>query len=299
LPDSVDNRGIGDGIIDAHVHTFPPELVRDRTAFLARDTWFATLYASPRAAMVTAEEVIAAMDAGGVARSVVFGFAFRDQGLCGLVNDYVLEAVATYPDRLAGLCCVSPQEPGAVAELERCLDAGMKGCGELAPDGQGLTAEWAGGGGARRPAARAGLGQVAACLTERGLPLLMHSNEAVGHDYAGKGGFTLEHCLALATAYPDLNIVLAHMGGGLFVYELMPEVRRTLSRVYYDTAAVPYLYDPEVYRVAVSCAGPHKIIFGSDFPLLPVGRYQEGLSLLDETTRAAVTGGNARKVFRL
>ena len=48
--------------------------------------------------------------------------------------------------------------------------------------------------------------------------------------------------LALAQAYPGLTIVFAHLGGGLFLYETMPEVRNVLAGVYYDTAAVPYLY---------------------------------------------------------
>ncbi len=140
---------------------------------------------------------------------------------------------------------------------------------------------------------------VAACLSERGLPLLVHSNEPVGHSYAGKGGFTPEGCLSLAAAYPDLTVVCAHMGGGLFLYELMPEVRRTLSRVYYDTSAVPYLYRPDVYAVAVSCAGADKLLFGSDYPLLPAGRYRDGLATLDDRARAAVSGENARGVYRL
>lgn len=288
-------------MIDAHVHVFPPEMVRDRSSLLERDPWFRTLYGSPAARMATAEEVVEAMDVDGVAAAVVFGFAFADQGLCRLMNDYVLEAVATFPGRLAGLCCVSPDRPGAVAELERCLDAGLRGCGELAPDGQGWGRSFSSGAAerGRGVGARAGMDAVAACLSERDLPLLVHSNEPVGHSYPGKGDFTPEDCLSLAAAYPDLTIVCAHMGGGLFLYELMPEVRRTLSRVYYDTSAVPYLYRPDVYRVAVSCTGPDKLLFGSDYPLLPARRYSDGLAALDDEARAAVSGENARRVYRL
>ena len=290
----------GGAVVDAHVHVFPPELIHDRASFLDRDPWFASLYASPGAAMATAEGVVAAMDADGVGTAVVFGFAFRDQGLCRLTNDYVLEAVKTHPGRIVGLCCVSPEMPGAVAELERCLDAGLRGCGELAPDGQGFAAQWIGAaGGGAGGASRPGVADVAACLAERDLPLLIHSNEPVGHDYAGKGRFTPEACFAFASAYPDLTVVFGHMGGGLFLYELMPEVRRALARVYYDTSAVPYLYGPEVYEVAVACAGAGKFLFGSDFPLLPPRRYWEGLGGLDADSRAAVLGENARKVFRL
>lgn len=270
------------GLVDAHVHVFPPEMIRDRETYLYRDARFGALHRSPNAPMATFEQVIAHMDETGVDVSVVVGFAFADQGLCRMVNDYVLEAVAVRPDRLVGLACVAPDARGAVAELERCLDAGLRGCGELAPEG-------------RSP----GLDAVAGCLYERGSVLLVHSNEPLGHRYPGKGRFTPEACFALAKAHPRLTIVFAHMGGGLFLYELMPEVRDVLSGVFYDTAAVPYLYGPEVYEVAVACAGPGKLLFATDYPLLSPARYFDDLARLEPAARTAVGGGNARKVFEI
>lgn len=274
------------GVVDAHVHVFPPEMVGEREALLGRDGRFEALYSSPSARMVTVEEVVGHMDEAGVGVSIVFGFAFKDPGLCRLVNDYVIEAVRSRPDRLAGLACVAQGDPGAGAELERCLDAGLSGCGELAPD-------------ATDPELLTALASVAGRLRERGLPLVIHASEPVGHDYPGKGRFFPELCLRLAEAYPGLKLVLSHMGGGLFLYEMMPEVREALADVYYDTAAVPYLYQSRIYEVAVACAGPHKLIFGSDFPLLSPSRYLGGLESLAPDQRAAAEGGNARRVFAL
>jgi len=270
------------GLVDAHVHVFPPEMIRDREAYLDRDERFGTLHRSPKAPMATADQVLAHMDETGVDFSILVGFGFADQGLCRMVNDYVIEAVAAHPGRLAGLACVAPDAPGAVAELERCLGAGLRGCGELAPESNGP-----------------GLDAVADCLAERGSMLMVHSNEPLGHRYPGKGSYTPEVCFTLAKAHPGLPLVFAHMGGGLFLYELMPEVREALADVYYDTAAVPYLYGSEVYEVAVACAGPEKLLFATDYPLLSPTRYFEGLSRLAPEERTAVAGGNARKVFRL
>ena len=174
----------------------------------------------------------------------------------------------------------------AQAELERCLDAGLRGCGELAPT-SGDDVEIA------------DLAPVADCLRERALPLMIHASEPVGHEYPGKGRFTPEACVALAKAYQGLTIVFSHMGGGLFVYELMPEIRACLADALYDTAAVPYLYDAGVYEVAVQAAGTEKLVFGSDFPLLSPSRYAAGLGRLSADQRAAVHGGNARRVFAL
>jgi hypothetical protein len=77
------------------------------------------------------------------------------------------------------------------------------------------------------------------------------------------------------------------------LYELMPEVRRVLANVYYDTSAAPYLYRRDVYSVAATTAGPEKLLFGSDYPLLSPARYLRDTEDLDPTIRAAIFGGNA------
>jgi len=272
-------------MVDAHVHVFPPELIAARNRYLDKDAWFSALYSNPDSRMATAEDVLEHMDTNGLDVSVVFGFAFKDPGLCRLANDYVIEATGEAGSRLVGLACLSPETPGAAEELERCLDAGLHGCGELMPDGQGLSIS--------------ALQRIAASLQDRGLPLMIHSNEPVGHHYPGKGAFTPRACQDLALAFPELTVVLAHVGGGLFLYELMPEVRKSLANVYYDTSAVPFLYDPAVYAVVVECAGEGKLLFGSDFPLLPATRYLTDLEHLPPGARQAILGGNARKVFRI
>ncbi len=275
----------GARVVDAHVHIFPPQMIAERNSYLSRDDRFAALYADPRARMATAEEVVAEMDRTGVATSVVFGFAFKDQGLCREVNDYVLASTRTHKGRLAGLACTSPGTPGSVREVVRCLDAGMRGCGELTPGATAADLEE--------------LTEIAGLLRERELPLLVHANEPVGHDYPGKSGFGPEACVACAQAYPGLSLVFAHLGGGAFLYEAMPELRHTLADVYYDTSAVPYLYDPGIYHAAAATAGIRKVLFGSDYPLLSPARYREGLSGLSSEARTVILGDNARKVFRL
>ncbi len=275
-------------VIDVHVHVFSPDVIRQRDSYLDRDAWFKMLYTDPKSRMAPAERVLAEMDATGVAKSVIFGFAYHDQGLCRETNDYVIEVVRAHPDRFIGFACVSPGEPGAVAELERCLDAGLAGCGELFPDGQRFEL-----------AVCPELDEVAGVLAERGIPVLIHANEPVGHDYPGKGRNTPGPCYEFAKRNPGLDIIFAHMGGGLFLYELMTEARRVLSRVWYDTSAAPFLYRRDIYSLAATAAGPEKLLFGSDFPLLSPLRYLTDTEDLDSTIRGAVFGGNAAAMLRL
>ena len=90
-------------IIDFHTHITAPEIIARRDDYLVRDAWFRDLYANPQARLSTAEELIAAMDREGVDQAVVFGFGWRDMDLCRQDNDYVMESVDRYPDRLFGL----------------------------------------------------------------------------------------------------------------------------------------------------------------------------------------------------
>lgn len=275
-------------IVDAHVHVHRPEVVACRDEYCGRDAYFQRLYATPGARLATAEELVAAMDADGVDLSVVCGFAWSDMGMCRDDNDYVMEAVARYPGRLVGLAVLTPcVGEKAVYEMERCAKGGLRGLGELMPDGQGYTLSDVD---TLRP-----IMEAAQAL---GWVVLTHSNEQVGHDYAGKGKTGPEVVLRFAQAFPDMRIVCAHWGGGLLFYELMPEVSKTLRNVCYDTAASPYLYDDRIFRVAAEIA-PDKILFGSDYPLLRARTYLKRIRAVGLAAEAeqAILGRNAARVF--
>ena len=277
-------------IIDSHTHLFPPELIARREELLDRDLWFGALYRDPRARMADAPTLLAEMQAAGVDGSVAFGFAFRDLGLCRACNDYVLEVSAAASGRIIPLAVVNPTAgQDACRETRRCLERGVQGIGELMPDGQGFDL------------ARDGcLDEMMALARAHDLPLLTHVNERIGHRYPGKGDQGIEEAYALARRYPDNRIVLAHWGGGLPFFELMPEVRQALRNVYYDTAASLYLYDDSIFRHVMAWA-PHKVLFGSDFPLIGQGRFLRRIRRLDldEITLTRLLGENARTVFGL
>jgi uncharacterized protein len=73
-----------------------------------------------------------------------------------------------------------------------------------------------------------------------------------------------------------------------------------MKRVYFDTAASPYLYEAAIYAKAVEFAGPDKILFGTDFPLLRPSRYFKEIETasVSQSDRAAICGENAAKLFR-
>jgi predicted TIM-barrel fold metal-dependent hydrolase len=80
----------------------------------------------------------------------------------------------------------------------------------------------------------------------------------------------------------------------------MPEVAKTMTNVYYDTAASPFLYSQKIYRVAREIMGVEKILFGSDFPLISPQRYFRELegSGLSREDQEKILGLNFSKLLR-
>lgn len=278
-------------ILDCHTHVFPPEIRRRRDAYFDGEPDFRLLYEPPRSLLVGARELVEHLDASSIRAACTFAFPWKSPETTRLCNDYVLDAARRFPGRLLPFGCVNPLTAGALAEAERCLAAGARGIGEVATYGDGLG-----------PAVREALAPLADLCREAGVPLLLHTNEPVGHDYPGKSRMDLSELYALVKAHPDTTWLLAHWGGGLFAYHLLKkEVGEVLRNCYFDTAAGPYLYKPSVYRHALDLAGPDRVVFGSDYPLLALPRYRKDLDEagLSDREKAAVLGGNLARLLGL
>lgn len=275
--------------IDVHTHIFPPEIIRERDRFFENEPAFKLLYESPKAKLVTAETLLEAMDRDGIDRSVVFGFPWLDGKLAAMHNDYVLDAGARHAPRLIPFGCMNPLSESAPAEAERCFAAGAIGLGEIALYGDCHPGE-----------ALRRFEPLVDCCRSKGGILLVHANEPVGHSYPGKAPLGLEFYYALARLASGVSLVLAHWGGGLCFYELLKkEAREVLANVYYDTAASPFLYRPDVYGQMAKILGEGKILLGSDFPLLGTKRYFDEMAeagLTEEETQA-IGGGNAASLL--
>ncbi len=260
-------------IIDFHTHIFPRDIRENRDKHFAAEPAFKILYQSAKSRLIGAAELIDAMDQNRVDKSVIFGFPWKNSSIFKPHNDYIIEMVQKNPDRLIGMGCFEPSGKHAAAEAERCLAAGLRGIGELAFYQTGID-----------ESALDRLAPIMEMCAERNLPVLIHTNEPVGHDYHGKTPMTMVQIYRLIKRFRGNKIVLAHWGGGIFFFGLLKkEVKESFQNVYFDTAASPYLYDSQIYQVADKIIGADKILFGSDYPLLTPARYfnemvQAGLS---------------------
>jgi predicted TIM-barrel fold metal-dependent hydrolase len=275
--------------IDFHVHLTPPEISANAERYALREPYFALLASNPNNRFAAGPEAVAELDRTGFDRAVVFGFGFQDMGLCRMVNDYVIDQTRQYPGRLTGYMVVPPAHRDAEREIDRAYRAGLRGAGELFPDGQNFRLD--------DPKDTRIL---AAACAERGIPVLLHLNEPVGHYYPGKTSATLAQTERLLDHHPGLTVILAHWGGGFLFYELMPEIRKKCRNLYYDTAASVLLYDAGIYACARSLGVEERLLFGSDFPLLSPERYLPGIaqSGIPRESRDRLLGGNGEALLR-
>lgn len=281
----------GAGVIDSHVHIFPPEIVRQRELYHVRDGWFGALYANPRALLIDGEKLLTTMDAAGVERSVLCGFPWADEGLCREHNIYMADAARRFPDRLSWLGIVIPGATNSERDAQTCFEQGAVGIGELNADAQGF--DW-------RDVER--LRPLIELCHAADRPVLIHTSEAVGHNYPGKGTATPEKLIEFLSNFSQVSVVAAHWGGGLPFHELMPEVELVTANVVYDCAASTYLYRPAIFRAVLDLVGPERVLFGSDYPILKMDRFLARVRQVhwrDEMEARAVLGGNARRVFRI
>jgi predicted TIM-barrel fold metal-dependent hydrolase len=254
--------GLAAGIVDAHIHMYPPEVARDPVAWAeahSEPAWSACVAPRGRRSIqgwADPDALIADMDEAGVGACVMLGWYWERQETCELQNGWYADWIRRHPARLMGFAAVQPSAGRAsIDSLERALDSGLCGIGELLPEGRGsfVGDTWW-----RR------VFEVAAA---RGLPVTLHATDPAAGPSAGPATALADYVL-IAREFPEVPIILAHWGGGLALRDF-PEVEGPLpANLYFDTAASPLLYDRGVFRSAMDRVGAGRIIFGSDYPLI-------------------------------
>ena len=201
------------------------------------------------------------MGKSGIDRSVILGYGWTDAGVARESNDYLLLAATESAD-LIPFCSVNPAWGDiAIAEMERCASGGARGVGELHPDTQGFDVN-----------DRRIMDPFLDAAKTFGLIVLTHSSEPTGHEYPGKGTVTPDKLIQMVVDHPGQRFILAHWGGGVPFYTLMPEVAESLSDAWVDTAASPFLYDPAIYATVARTPMSDRVVFGSDYPLIKQSR---------------------------
>lgn len=231
------------------------------------------------------ELTVAALDAAGVERAVLC--AWHGPGGAMISNQEVSDCIERFPDRFLGLASVNLHKPmHAVRELRACVkERGFCGL-RLLPWLWNLP-----------PDDRRYYPLYAECC-ELNIPFCLQ----VGHTgplCPSEPGRPIPYLDRVALDFPELTIVGGHIG-----YPWTTEMIALATKypnVYIDTSAwKPGRYPAELVEF-MRGHGSHKVLFGSNYPmLLPQECIEQVDSLnLEPETRSAFLFGNARSVFGL
>jgi hypothetical protein len=282
------------GVVDAHIHMYPSEVARNPAAWgeaHSEPAWTACVAPQGRRSIqgwADPDALIADMDEAGVAACVMLGWYWERQATCDLQNGWYAGWIRRHPTRLMGFAAVQPSGGRAsIDALERALDGGLCGIGELLPAGLGsfVGDTWW-----RR------VFEVAAA---RRLPVTLHATDPQAGPAAGPATPPAD-IIRIAREFADVPIIVAHWGGGLAFRAPAPEHGPLPANLYFDTAASPLLYDTKVFRSAVDRVGAQRIIFGSDYPLILYpreGRKPGFARFLGEVAAAGLTAGEREAIL--
>jgi predicted TIM-barrel fold metal-dependent hydrolase len=246
-----------------HIHLSSPDLVADRTPYLKGEVGLSILYSDPSAKLVTTEGLLKELDEAGVNKAMVGGFPFSLEDNAKRHNDWLLEECARYPGRLFPLAAFDPRAPWAIRHSEAFFKSGGYGLGELCVYDQGLTEPMLD-----------NLTALAGLCRQNNAPMLVHVNEPIGHHYPGKAPIEISQIMDLVIRTKGTKLILAHFGGGLpLLVCLKKNVRDHLENVRFDTAAMPFIFEPIALRLGVDLLGADSFLLGTDYPLLKVPRY--------------------------
>ncbi len=250
------------GLIDCHVHLYPPTINRDPAGWAARrgESHWAKLCTrrrkdgQPVQSFPSPGALLRAMDAAGVERSVLLGWYWEQPENCATQNRFFARCVRQHPDRLMAFATVQPRagQDSALGEVRRAHDEGLVGLGELSPHSQGYAME--------DPAFSAVLDLAA----ELKLPVNLHVTDPASRPYPGRVETPLADFARLAARFPAVTFILAHWGG---LGPLLPGADPLPANVLYDTAASPLMYDETVWRRFLQAVPSDRVLFGSDYPL--------------------------------
>jgi predicted TIM-barrel fold metal-dependent hydrolase len=275
--------------IDLHVH-LPMQEWLDRAIgphLEATEAYFRARV--PRKTIEAVAEEYASRDILGVVLD------WDDESVSGrgfMGNDWLASLAERFPGVLMGFGSIDPFAAGAVAEMERCRDLGLKGL-KFHPTMQ------------RFDPGESRFSPLWAKAEELGLVCLFHTGTCgIAAGTPGAGGTKIRYSHpgfldSIGADFPGLTLIAAHFGWPWFMECLAIALHK--SNVFIELSGwAPKYLPPEVVReIGKRLNG--QTLFGSDYPFISLDRwFQEFENLgLPEEARRAILVENASRLLGL
>ena len=199
-----------------------------------------------------------------VEKAIVFTIRYGDS--VGIEGDdaTTAAAVAKYPNKFVGFAYVDPRRNDCMDMLHHAIDhLGLKGA-KFGPIYNGVSLS------------DPRMEPVLEFLQKRNIPLTMHMGTTFARNAPVELGRAI-HVEPVAMKYPNLTMILAHMGHPWFEEAIV--VARKQPNVYLEQSAL--FYRPWQYYNMLILSQEYKItdkiFFGTDFPFAAVDESVDGL----------------------
>ena len=230
-------------IIDFHTHAFPDKLAPKALPVLAGRVGYAPFGDG------TVSDLIRTMDESGIDRSVICNIATNPKQQTN-VNNFALETLEKYPDRLIPLASINPFSDNINEELNRMKAAGISGI-KLHPDYMEL------------PLDAPEFDPIFDRCTELGFFIIIHAGFDVCSPHRIHA--TPDMILRRLARNTGIRLVCAHYGSNMMWDEM--EQKLCGKNLWIDTSmGMLEGLSPLQARRILESHDPTKILFATDFP---------------------------------
>ncbi|NIM69477.1 MAG: amidohydrolase family protein [Xanthomonadales bacterium] len=281
------------GFIDIVCNLYTPQVVAEGRAGLDEDFKIQVRMPEDMRAGVSMDDYLARMDRAGIERSLLIAVRAGDlkvRGSFEVPYAYVHEVCAQHPDRFSGLAGVDPTRGmQGLRDLESAVrDYGFVGAHwyphwfEMPPDAAQIYPYYA------------------KCC-ELDIPIMMQVGQNLVYDRHRRLP-SVGHPMCLdrvAIDFPELKLIGIHVG--IPWTDEMIAMCWKHDNVYTAGDAYAPKYWPKQYVHYANSYGRHKVLFGTDWPVIDperAVREVEALGMKPESHRALMRD-NALRVFRL
>ncbi|RAI45267.1 amidohydrolase family protein [Rhodoplanes roseus] len=275
-------------IIDIHTHVISPDTARYPLAPLGgkQSDWS---HAHP----TTAEELVAALNEGGVAKAAVV----QASTAYGFDNSYAAWSVAAFPDRFTGVFSMDMFAPDAPRVFDHWVAAGLTGLRLFTT-------------GTTQP------GQAGWLADPRTFPIWERAEAAALPVCIQMRPEGIDQLLILLDRFRRVPVILDHLArvdlsdgapyrnaGWLFALADRPNVVLKLTSRTVREASTGASRPEDFFPRLVATFGADRIAWGSNFPAEPgpmsriLAAARDSLSCLSETDRATIFAGTARRLY--
>ncbi|MBP3634120.1 MAG: amidohydrolase family protein [Oscillospiraceae bacterium] len=257
-------------VADVHTHIFPDKIAQKASTAIG-EFYNVDIHHTASVSVLTQAE----------AQADIEFFAACSAATCpeqvDHLNSFVAASVESTPNMI-GFGSLFPGMDRWEPALEQLIALGIHGV-KIHPDFQKVNID--------EPKAV----EMYRAIAKAGLPVLFHMGDN-RYDFSAP-----ERLTNLIRQVPDLTAIAAHFGGwqawDRAAAHVLPE------NVYYDTSSSLMFLGKERALDLLDKMGPHRFLFGSDFPMwTPKEELQRFLQLgLDESTNKTILFGNFEKLF--